>query len=120
MWLHTNINADLQAIAFGLKIARQHGYSNLICESDSKVALSFIEEGVLPTHPHAPIIDFIRSFMNLDGNLSFVHSLRERNACADWLAKHGSTLVSGVHTWQRCPTTISSFLLADAMGIERI
>lgn len=52
--------------------------------------------------------------------LSFNHSLWEGNFCTDWLAKFGSSMDRGSQIWHLCPTELSSTLLADAMGVERL
>lgn len=115
----TNLNAELQAILYGLDLAWNEGYRNVECESDSKTSLLMIAEGVPYTHPHAPIVDHIRSFLQRHWTLTFHHSLREGNFCADWLAKFGSSKSNGSRIWSLCPSALSSTLLADAMGIER-
>jgi hypothetical protein len=53
----TNINAELQAIFYGLEKAWSHGYRHVECESDCQSALKLIKEGVpIQTHLYAPII----------------------------------------------------------------
>lgn len=66
--------------------------TSLICESDSQAALSLIEEGVSSVHPFAPVFDYVRSFKILARHLSFNHSLRESNSCADWLVKYRANM----------------------------
>jgi ribonuclease HI len=47
----SNINAELQAISYGLiDIAWNHGFINVICESDSQTVLKLIQESVPSTH----------------------------------------------------------------------
>lgn len=48
----TNLNAKLLAIAQGLHLAWGNGYKEVICESDSQMSLTLINEGVLHTHPY--------------------------------------------------------------------
>lgn len=55
-----NTKAELLAIDYGLKMAWETGHHRLIYESDSKVALTLVEQGVHNTHPHAPIIKEFR------------------------------------------------------------
>lgn len=58
----TNINAELLAIYHGLKLAWQNGFTPLICESDSKSALAFIQNGVHSTHLLEPLVNSIQQF----------------------------------------------------------
>ncbi|KAG4970530.1 hypothetical protein JHK82_036218 [Glycine max] len=52
----TNLNAELLAIYNGLRIAKERGFVSIICESDSKVALDLIKDGVPIVHPYASLI----------------------------------------------------------------
>jgi len=84
----TNMNAELQAIFHGLQMAWNNGFQHVECESDCQLALSLIKEGVPTTHPYAPVIDLIKRFIDYPWLLTFHHSLREDNSCADLLAKY--------------------------------
>ncbi|RZB73250.1 hypothetical protein D0Y65_037116, partial [Glycine soja] len=44
-------------------------------------------DGVISFHIFYPLIQKIRSFLHLHWKFTFRHSLHERNACVDWLAK---------------------------------
>lgn len=81
------MNVELLAIYHGLVLGLAGGYHNVVCETDSKVALSLINEGTQQVHPYATIISKIRSFSSHPWRLSFQHTFREGNFCADWLAK---------------------------------
>lgn len=118
--LSNNMNAGLLAIAQGLSIAWNAGHREVICETDSKIALIFITDGVSKFHPYAPLVDHIRNFSTFSWKLSFKHTFREGNVCADWLAKHGASSDQALHIWNSCPPQLSSVLLADAMGVPRI
>jgi ribonuclease HI len=112
----TNINAELQAIFYGLEKAWSHGCRHVKSESDCQSALKLIKEWVPTTHPYAPIIDLIKRFIDYPWFLSFHHSLREDNSCADWLAKYGTSLDNST-LWNQCSAPLSTSLLADFMGI---
>lgn len=58
--------------------------------------------------------------MSFNWNMRFQHVLREGNAYADWLAKHGASMDQDFVTWNACPHQLSPTLLADAMGIVRL
>lgn len=52
----TDLTAELHAIATGLRMAWSTGYRSLICETDSKMGLILIMEGVDKFHPQATIV----------------------------------------------------------------
>ncbi|GAU48831.1 hypothetical protein TSUD_190610 [Trifolium subterraneum] len=114
----SNINAELQVILHGLDIAWNHGFRNVICESDSQTALKLIQEGVPSTHPYAPLVNYIQSLIHKEWKLFLVHTLREGNASADWLAKLGASLVQEPKMFSICPSPLSSICLVDSMGIQ--
>lgn len=89
----TNLNAELLTTDHGLKLAWFSGYREVVCESDSKTALTLIEEGVQRAHPYAPVVNYIRGFRDSVWTLSFHQTIREGNACVDWLPKHGAKML---------------------------
>lgn len=91
---NTNMATGLFGIYHGLNLAGHKGFCLVICESDSKMALQFIEEGVVDCHPHAPLVAAIRLLMGLNWDVSFLHAFREGNFCADALAELGATNTS--------------------------
>lgn len=116
----TNLTTELFAIAWGLKVAWLARYKKIVCASDSQLARSLIKEGVSRFHPHAAILDTIRLVISRDWQVSFIHTLREANSCADWLAKTGGSSDDTLVTWQSCTTQLSSILLADVMGVVHL
>lgn len=116
----TNISAELFAIAHGLACAWDGGHRKVICESDSLMALTMVEQGVNGCHPHATMVNHIRGLRNREWELQFSHVLREGNGCADWLAKQGSSTRTPFSTYLVCPPELSSTLLADTLGVARL
>lgn len=47
-----SINSELQAILVGLQLVKQHGYTQVLCKSDSTLALQMIRNGVQVTPLH--------------------------------------------------------------------
>jgi hypothetical protein len=70
------------------------------------------------THPYAPLVDYIWSLIHKEWQLVLVHTLREGNAGADWLAKLGASLVQELKIFLICPSPLSNICLADSMGIQ--
>ncbi|KHN22892.1 hypothetical protein glysoja_020822 [Glycine soja] len=54
----------------GLFLAWNSGYRHVICESDSMNALNLINNQNSALHPHAPLINRIRSFLDKPWTLS--------------------------------------------------
>jgi len=79
----TNMNAELQTIFHDLQMAWNNGFRHVECESYCQSTLTLIKEEFSTTHPHAPVIDLIKRFIDYPWPLTFHHSLREGNSCAD-------------------------------------
>lgn len=82
------------------------------------MALTFIKDGVLPTHPYVLLIDNIRSFMMREWNVALTHTLQEENSCADWLAKLDASFSHELRIIPTCSSFLLSYCLVDARGIQ--
>lgn len=87
-----NLHAELLAILNGLSIGWSRGIRNLICYLDSLNAINMVEETIYPMHKYAPIIMDIREFLGKNWTVKICHTLREGNASADYMAKHGASI----------------------------
>ncbi|KAJ1427765.1 Ribonuclease H domain [Sesbania bispinosa] len=83
------IEAELVGIYQGLRLCRQLGIAIVHCQSDSKVAVHWVLEGVAPSHRYGNPVELIRRLLSLPWDASIQHVLREGNGCADILAKKG-------------------------------
>jgi len=81
------LHAELLAIYLGLRMDWEFGMSELMCYSDSKIAIKLIKEPVNDWHHYAAILHYIQELLSRDWQVELVHTLREGNACADYLAK---------------------------------
>lgn len=84
--------AELWAIIHGLKLAKERGYSKIQVESDSLMAVNFIDKGCLDTHQYKSLIDEIQSLMSDMESIQVSHIFREANHVADHLANCGLSL----------------------------
>lgn len=116
----SNLVAELLVIEHGLLIARCLCYRIVILESDSRTALDLIEDTTQGFHPLASLLNCIHRFRSMDWLLSFLHTLREGNECADWLTKHGAASDVQIKMWDSCPSQISCVILVDAIGHSRV
>ena len=116
----TSLKAELFAIMHGLQTAWDSGLRDIICESDSAVALELINKEPNVCHPYYAIIKKIQDTITLPWKCSLQHTWREANSCADWLAKYGSSHDDPYVLWSTCPTQLANPMLADAMGITHL
>jgi len=110
------LHAELLTIYHGLRMAWEFGILELWCYSDSKTVIKLIFEPVNTWHHYATIIYNIKELFARDWHVHMHHTLREGNACVNYLAK----LRAGSHETYRSiattPTGIS--LLVDASRIS--
>lgn len=114
-----SLEVELLAILNGLSIAWNIGVRNVSCRSDCMKALSLILD---PTsHPHdkyAEIIYSIKELVSRDWSISFAHTYREGNQCADFMAKLGANaMVHDIGIFSEAPHCLLSLLSTDAKGV---
>ena len=81
------LHIKLLALFRGLAIAWDCGFRRVVCYSDSSLVVSLVKDP--PSHFHAfvVLIHNIRDLLHRSWVVRVVHTLHERNACADFLAK---------------------------------
>ncbi|MCH93427.1 ribonuclease H protein [Trifolium medium] len=97
-------------------MAWEFGITELWCYSDSKVAIKLISEPVNAWHHYATILYNIKEYLARDWRIHIVHTFREGNACADYLAKFGAANPEAYSPIVDPPDGMSLLLLADASG----
>jgi ribonuclease HI len=108
------LHVELLAIHHGLKVAWDLGYRNIICYSDSTLAIQLIDEMGNLWHHYASILANIKDMVNRNWHIRFKHTMREANAVADLLAKIGA---AGTNLWTEMrepPSAAIPLLQADA------
>jgi ribonuclease HI len=88
--------AEIIAILHGLELCWNNGFRNILCYSDSLQAVSLLKNGVSPHHQFANEIQRIRHLLSKDWTVAIDHTFREGNACADILAKMGTSANSSL------------------------
>ncbi|GAU49474.1 hypothetical protein TSUD_91460 [Trifolium subterraneum] len=125
-WIHgffgnlgvTNIlHAELMAILKGLLLAWELNIKDLSCYSDFATAIKLITEPVDVWHHYAVILNNIKDILNRDWQVSILHTFREGNTCAHYLAKHGAHNNIVFTTIAIPPAGLNLHLLTDASGI---
>ncbi|MCH85317.1 ribonuclease H protein, partial [Trifolium medium] len=110
------LHAELLTMYHGLNLAWELDIKDMICYSDSKTAINLIEKPINEWHHFAAILHNIKDLLAMDWRVTVVHTLREGNACADYLAKLGARNVEVFSLLATLPVGIKLFLLADASG----
>ncbi|KAJ1416257.1 Ribonuclease H domain [Sesbania bispinosa] len=82
--------AELHAIWKGLELCWRLNFRNVLCLTDSLLAVELVQKGVDHYHLYATIIYEVRALLNRDWTVEVVHTLREGNQAADLLAKKGT------------------------------
>lgn len=107
--------AELSAIFNGLHMVRALGITDFVCYSDSLHSVSLINGSPLKFHIYATLIQDIKDLLNLS-NTSVLHTLREGNYCADFLAKLGAASDSVLTTYVSPPEGLLLLIKNDAWG----
>ncbi|XP_024634787.1 uncharacterized protein [Medicago truncatula] len=107
--------AELTAIYQGLQLAVNLDFEELVCYSDSLLAVNLIKGDTSFYHVYAVLIQNIKDLLN-SRNYSIHHSLREGNHCADFMAKLGATTDVDLTVYSSLPEDLLSLLLTDEMG----
>lgn len=75
------------------------GTTKLTIESDSQIAISWINNVDQRSWDKWTILNQIDALLHSLGNVSIIHTLREGNSFADTLAKYGVDAVSMFSVW---------------------
>jgi len=89
-----------------------------MCFSDSLQVVQLVIEGTSQFHHYANELEMFRDFMKKDWTISLYHTFRERNACANVLAKLRVINVDALFVLQDPPSSLSLTLLGDALGMS--
>jgi ribonuclease HI len=104
------------ALYHGLRLAWELNIKELICYSDSGTAINLITEPVDEWHHYAAILLNIKDILARDWRVKITHTLREGNACTDFLAKFGAHNNEALSIMVTPPAGLNLLLLADASG----
>jgi ribonuclease HI len=110
------MHAELLALYHGLQLAWELNIRELLCYSDSGTAIKLITEPVDEWHHYAAILHNIKDILARNWRVKIIHTLREGNACADFLAKFGAHNNEALSVMASPPAGLNLLLLADASG----
>ncbi|PNX59771.1 ribonuclease H [Trifolium pratense] len=105
------------ALFQGLKIARTSGYNRIFCYFDAQTVLDLVTKGYSNFHCYAAVIANIQDLLKLDWEVSLLHTLREGNACTDFLTKLGSKNDTKLSIWDSPLEDMKDLLLSNALRV---
>ncbi|OIT20671.1 hypothetical protein A4A49_38227 [Nicotiana attenuata] len=117
----SNIMAEAKAMLQGIIICKDRITGHIIVESDSLVLVNIINYRLKPPWEIGLIIDLIIGLVQ-DGNITFVHILREGNTVADSLANLVESLRNQVifNNIASLPGYIKALVAMDKEGIPNL
>lgn len=111
-----SLEVELLAINNGLILAWNLGFRDVSCRSDCMNALSMIQDPSFHARKYIHILEAIREVISRDWRVSFTHTYRESNQCADFMAKCGANAMLSLGFFEQPPPCLYSLLVSDAMG----
>lgn len=105
--------AELWAIIYGLRLAKDRGFSNIHVESDSLTAVNLINGGCLASHQCKPLVNEIKKLLPEVDRPQVTHVFREANQVADRLATYALSLDMNCKFFDVIPDFLILSLLGD-------
>ena len=106
--------AECWGIITDLQVAWDLGYRNLQVERDSKALVATIRS---PYPSPNYLVRMIQQKLDLLWEVEVLHTYREGNTCADWLANFSLSLAPGLFRMSFPPHQLRSLLLADGLAV---
>jgi len=116
-WVDVTHLAELWGVFYGLRIARERGFSKVELHVDSSVVVRTLQTTKDGSVVGWRLIQEIRRLLALEREVKIWHSYREENSSADALANMGCEHAPGLRVYEQCPARLSYLVLADVMGI---
>ena len=107
--------AELHAIHTGLQMVSNLNIADFVCQSDSLHCVSLINGPTMEYHVYATLIQDIKDLVQLR-NTPILHTLREGNRCADFLAKLEASMDSALSNQATPPDDLLPLLRDDSWG----
>ncbi|KAF7806436.1 putative ribonuclease H-like domain-containing protein [Senna tora] len=116
-----SLAAEFWGLLLGLKLAKDLDIHNLMVESDCLAAVDLLHCNDIPlTHHLSPLIHECRSFLLQFAHSKIEHGHREKNHCADLLARNAVTSRTPFVIYNTVPTELFMVFWADLLGITYI
>ncbi|CAN1128518.1 Putative ribonuclease H protein At1g65750, partial [Linum perenne] len=89
--------AELRGIVEGLKLAWDLGIRKITVQTDSRAAISILEQDMHMVRQHAALVADFHELRSRNWEVSLSHVYREANCAADYLANLGHSYSFGLH-----------------------
>ncbi|XP_061351083.1 uncharacterized protein LOC133296147 [Gastrolobium bilobum] len=109
--------AELWGILVGLQWIWQKNMRNVVLEGDSLAASQLIAHGCVSSHPCFFLVNRIKEMMFSHWHVDILHTHREGNRVADWLAKLRVDNSWDTHWYSIPPDGCKDIVLEDCRGI---
>lgn len=105
--------AELWAVIYGLRLAKDRGFSNIHVESDSLIAVNLINGGCLASHQCRPLVNEIKKLIPEVDRAQVTHVFWKANQVADCLATYALSLDMDCKIFDVIPDYLGLSLLGD-------
>ncbi|KAL4355977.1 hypothetical protein AHAS_Ahas09G0040600 [Arachis hypogaea] len=110
--------AELWGLYAGIKLARELGIGKLLVETDFLCASNFVQNMAPSRIAGTPLLRAIKLFLAHPWDVCVSYVYRERNFCADLLAKKAHLCQIGFMCFSFPLAFLSATLMTDASGIK--
>ncbi|XP_016178430.1 uncharacterized protein LOC107620837 [Arachis ipaensis] len=109
--------AELWGLYLGLEMAWTLGFRKVKIEIDSQAVINSVTQNRKFLDDGSMLYCRIQELMERNWTINMVHTYRETNACADWLANFSLEQNCSTQYWNSPPAGIEFLLLGDVSGV---
>ena len=102
---------DLLAIKYGLLVAWDRGFRKVICNSDFTNVIRLINDDFNKYHLFGAVIFYIEELLKQNWKVHLLHTLKEANSCADYMAKLAAKSNSDLYIWENTSPGVCPFMV---------
>lgn len=113
-----SLQAELQALYWGINLCWDKGFRKVQVESDSLLALQKLSSQSLKSEQNVGLLKCIRELLQRSQDCTISHIHREVNQRFDWMATHHENFPLGLHIIDSLPTTISAILFTSSVSFS--
>ncbi|CAN1762396.1 Putative ribonuclease H protein At1g65750 [Linum perenne] len=111
------MRAKLRGIIESMRLAWDKGIRKLCVQTDTRAAVSLLEDSVGWSHRHSSLVDLFHSLKNRDWEITIYHIYLELNNVADFLASLAHDLDLGTHVFPFADNNLPYWLIYDQIGV---
>ncbi|EOX98014.1 Ribonuclease H protein [Theobroma cacao] len=108
--------AELWGILHGLRLAWDSGFKKVQVQVDNKMVVQAISTDKLIPGANTDLISAIKNVLQKEWEVSFMHTYREGNMVADYLASYAFVLEESYVVLEQAPTGARKLLIYDMLG----